>query len=106
MGILDKAGWLADIIRWRIRWDRRDLEHVPAGDVSGKFVSGRDAAARIPDGATVLSCGMAGNARCSAFFWAVAEQHAQTRWGELARQRLAALAGGALPGRGGQAQHK
>lgn len=76
MGILDKAGWLADIIRWRVRWDRRDLEYKPEGVAPGRFVTGREAAARIPDEATVLSCGMAGNARCSAFFWAVAEHHA------------------------------
>jgi propionate CoA-transferase len=29
----------------------------------------------IPDGATVISSGMAGNSRCSAFFWAIRERY-------------------------------
>ncbi|MGB5622306.1 MAG: hypothetical protein WBN65_07430 [Gammaproteobacteria bacterium] len=68
----EKIGLLADVIRWRLSWDRRDLDTTPAG-LSGKFVTGPEAAARIPDGSTVISCGMAGNARCSGFFWAVSE---------------------------------
>lgn len=68
----EKIRLLADVIRWRLSWDRRDLDTTPAG-LSGKFVTGAEAAARIPDGATVISCGMAGNARCSSFFWAVSE---------------------------------
>jgi len=68
----EKIRLLADVIRWRFSWDRRDLDTTPAG-LSGKFVTGPEAAARIHDGATVISCGMAGNARCSGFFWAVSE---------------------------------
>ncbi len=63
----EKIRLLADVIRWRFSWDRRDLDTTPAG-LSGKFVTGPEAAARIRDGATVISCGMAGNARCSSFF--------------------------------------
>ena len=70
---IDKIRLLGEIVRWRLRWDRRELGHTPGDGVSPKFVTGREAALRIPDGATVISCGMAGNARCSAFFWAVSE---------------------------------
>jgi propionate CoA-transferase len=73
MRFTDKARLLAQVINWRLHWDRRDLEFHPGPGMSDKFITGREAAARIPDGATVISCGMAGNARCSAFFWAVGE---------------------------------
>lgn len=71
---LEKALLLARIIAWRLRWERRDLDYRPQGDVSDKIVSGRDAVALIPDGATVISSGMAGNTRCSAFYWAIRER--------------------------------
>lgn len=74
MRLNEKARLLAQLIRWRLHWDRRDLDYHPGPGVSEKFVTGREAAARIPDDATVISCGMAGNARCSAFFWAVSER--------------------------------
>jgi propionate CoA-transferase len=73
MRFTDKARLLAQIINWRLHWNRRDFEFHPGPGVSDKFITGREAAARIPDGATVISCGMAGNARCSTFFLAIGE---------------------------------
>ncbi len=75
MNINRKISLLAEIIRWRLHWDRRDLLSTPGAGASGKFVTGREAAAMIADGSTVITCGMAGNARCSAFFWAVSEAY-------------------------------
>ncbi|MGB5544723.1 MAG: hypothetical protein WBO15_15095 [Gammaproteobacteria bacterium] len=74
--ISSKITLLAEIIRWRLRWERRDIRSKPEAAVSGKFVTGREAAALIADRSTVVSCGMAGNARCSAFFWAISEAYA------------------------------
>lgn len=74
MSPLEKVRLLARILAWRVRWDRRDLDHVPRGVDRSRFATGGEAAARIPDRATVISCGMAGNARCSAFFWAVRDR--------------------------------
>jgi len=37
-------------------------------------MSARDAVALIKDGSSVLSCGLASNARCSIFYWAVRER--------------------------------
>jgi len=74
MTLVEKAMLLARIVAWRARWDRRDLDYRPEGRVSDKIVTGRAAAAMIPDGATVISSGMAGNSRCSAFFWAIRER--------------------------------
>jgi propionate CoA-transferase len=43
----------------------------------GKFRSARAAVDMIPDSACVISCGFAGNARCSIFFWALRERYLQ-----------------------------
>ncbi len=76
MRLTEKARLLAQTINWRLHWNRRDLDFHPGDSVSDKFLTGREAAAKIPSGATVISTGMAGNARCSAFFWAIAEHYA------------------------------
>jgi propionate CoA-transferase len=96
MKLRDKARLLSHLLRWRLRWDRRDLDHHPGAGVSERFVTVRDAVARIPDGATVISSGMAGNARCSAFFWGVSERFAA----EGAPRGLTWLSVGAQGGRG------
>lgn len=74
MTLVEKGLLLGRILAWRARWSRRDLEYRPAGKLSDKIVTGRQAAAMIPDKATVISSGMAGNSRCSAFFWAIRER--------------------------------
>ena len=96
MKLRDKARLLSHLLRWRWRWDRRDLDHHPGPGVSERFMTVRDAVARIPDGATVISSGMAGNARCSAFFWAVGERFAA----KGAPRGLTWLSVGAQGGRG------
>jgi len=78
VNLLDKAALLAHILRWRLTWDRRDTAYLPTEKLSGKFKSARAAADMIPDGACVISCGIAGNARCSIHYWAVRERFEQT----------------------------
>jgi propionate CoA-transferase len=78
VNLLDKAALLAHILRWRLTWDRRDTAYLPSEKLSGKFKSARAAADMIPDGASVISCGISGNARCSILFWAVRERFEQT----------------------------
>ena len=78
MNLLDKAALLAHILRWRLTWNRRDTAYLPAEKLAHKFKSARAAADMIPDGACVISCGIAGNARCSILFWAVRERFEQT----------------------------
>lgn len=70
----EKLKWILHILRWRLRWSRRDLNYRPAGTDPEKFISARKAAALIPDRACVFSNGMAGNARCSIFFYALRER--------------------------------
>jgi len=71
MNWVDRAHVVWQLLNWRINWARRDLAYCPRGLDGSRFFSARDAVAEIPDGATVLSCGLAANARCSIFFWAV-----------------------------------
>jgi propionate CoA-transferase len=78
MTLIEKARLLAEIIAWRLRWDRHDLDYRPGDTDCEKIVSARQAAAKVPDGATVISSGMAGNSRCSAFFWAIRERFETT----------------------------
>jgi propionate CoA-transferase len=74
MDLKTKLDLLARMARWRLTWDRRDLDYVPPGVRSARFLSARQTAALIPDGAVVFSSGMAGNHRNSIFFWAVRDR--------------------------------
>jgi propionate CoA-transferase len=78
MRLRDKAQVLSRLVQWRLTWDRRDTRYRPSGLGNPLFMSARDAVGLIADGATVLSCGLAANARCSIFFWAVREQFEAT----------------------------
>lgn len=78
MTFLERLRLLLHVIRWRLTWSRKDLEYKPDGPVSPKFITAREAARLIPDGAVVFSNGLAGNARCSVFFWAIRENFIQT----------------------------
>ncbi len=77
MNPLEKLQMVAHVLRWRFTWSKRNLDYRPKGPVSPKFITARQAAALIPDGACVVSSGIAGNARCSAFYWAIRESFLQ-----------------------------
>ena len=78
MNLLDRAELLAHILRWRLTWDRRNTAYLPSEALAEKFKSARAAADMIPDAACVISCGIAGNARCSIHYWAVRERFEET----------------------------
>jgi propionate CoA-transferase len=69
-----KARLLAHVVHWRLTWSRHDLDHRPAYLKNPKFVSARHAVATLPDDAVCFSSGMAGNGRCSIFFWALRDR--------------------------------
>ncbi len=77
MTLFEKIGLVYHILRWRFTWSKKDLDYRPKGKASEKFITAREAARKIPDGACVASSGMAGNARCSVFFWAIREAYQQ-----------------------------
>lgn len=78
MNIFDKAKLMVHIIRWIATWNKRDIDYLPPGLPKDKFITARQAASMIEDGCSVGSCGMAGNARCSIFFWAIREVFEKT----------------------------
>ncbi|HEY3357222.1 MAG TPA: CoA-transferase [Polyangia bacterium] len=73
MDLRTKLGLIRGLVRWRLTWAQHDLDYRPPL-ASAKFLSARQAAARVPDGATVFSSGMAGNHRNSIFFWALRDR--------------------------------
>ncbi len=77
MNLTERLRLLLHIIRWRSSWAKKDLDFRPEEPVSPKFITAREAAGLIPDGATVFSNGLAGNARCSVFFWAIRDAFQQ-----------------------------
>ena len=78
MNLFERFRLLLHILRWRFRWSQKNLDYRPAQTVSPKFITAREAARLIPEGAAVLSNGLAGNARCSVFFWAIRELFEKT----------------------------
>jgi hypothetical protein len=74
MNRIERINLLAHIARWRLTWSLHDSACRPEELTSPKFVSAQQAAELIADKAVVLSCGMAGNARSSTFFWAIRER--------------------------------
>lgn len=74
MDLSTKLGILWHIAKWRMTWSRRDLDYCPPGLKNPRFMSARKAVELIPDGAVVFSNGMAANARCQIYFWAVRDR--------------------------------
>jgi propionate CoA-transferase len=71
-------GAVIQLLKFRATWARRDLDYVPEGNLPPVFMSARNAAKLIPNGATVLSTGIAGNSRCSTYYWAVRDRYEKT----------------------------
>jgi propionate CoA-transferase len=71
MNLSGKIRLLSVILRWRLTWKKNDLEYMPKGIDNPKFMTAMEAVRLIRDGATTFSCGMAGNARPSVWFWAI-----------------------------------
>lgn len=77
MHLFEKARVIRQLVQWRLSWASRDLDHCPAG-LGDTFRSASDAVRLIEDRDVVLSCGLAANARCSIFYWAVRERFERT----------------------------
>ncbi len=78
MNGLEKLDVLAHILKWRLTWNRKDLNFKPDGLANPRFMSALEAVRLIPDGATTFSCGMAANAPAKVWFWAVAQSYQET----------------------------
>lgn len=73
----NEARLLAHLAKWRLTWERYDLDHLPRG-LGPKFVTARRAAEVIDDGVTVLCCGMAAHHRPSILYWAIRDRYRAT----------------------------
>ncbi len=64
--------------RWLVGLVTADLDHVPPG-LGPRFVSARRAAELVPDGAVVISSGMAAHGRVSLLYKAIRDRYAARR---------------------------
>ena len=78
MKLSNRIKILSTIARWRLTWDKRDTNCKVPGLDNPKFMSAMEAVRLIPDGAGVISSGMAANARCSIFYWGIKELYLKT----------------------------
>ena len=74
---LNMSATVGNLLLYRATWNRHDLDHRTKKNVSKKFVTAREAAALIKDGATVISTGIGACARCSIMYWAVRDRYLQ-----------------------------
>lgn len=74
MNFLEKAKTVAHIVKWRLNWEKYDLEYLPKKQ-SSKFITAGEASRLIKDRDTVISTGMAGSGRCSIFYWAIRDRY-------------------------------
>ena len=68
---------VARVAHWRLTWNRYDPTAKPAG-LGPKFMSAKEAVSLISDQATVVSSGMAGNARCRLLYLALRDRFLAT----------------------------
>ena len=87
-------GAMIQMLKFRATWKKRDLDYVPEGNLPPVFMSARKAAELIADGATVISTGIAGNSRCSIYFWAIRDRYEKTRKPAGLTWMVVAAAGG------------
>ncbi|MBP7124862.1 hypothetical protein KBD49_00665 [Myxococcota bacterium] len=78
MNLWTKARLLAHVAWWRMTWSRHDLDFRPEGLDPDRFLTAREAAERVDDGSVCFSNGMAGNGRCSIFYWALRDRFLRT----------------------------
>jgi propionate CoA-transferase len=68
---------VAKLLYFRLTWTRRDLDYLPPG-LGPKFISAREAAGMIPDGATLTIGGFTSIGRASIFYWALRDAFERT----------------------------
>jgi len=69
---------LMELLYFRATWKKHDLDYVPSGNLPKCFVSARKASSFIADHAHVATTGLAGNSRCSIFYWAIRDRFERT----------------------------
>jgi propionate CoA-transferase len=73
VNLITKAYLLQHLLRWRLRWDRRDTHTRFAVPGNPKFMSAREAVQLVQDGDIIATSGIAGNQRMAVLLWAIRE---------------------------------
>jgi propionate CoA-transferase len=84
------------MLMFRATWRRHDSDYVPDGNLNlpKVFMSANEAVKLIAEGDTVISTGIAGNSRCSSYYWAVRERYERERKPSGLTWMVVAAAGG------------
>lgn len=77
VNLLRMSTTIAKLLYFRLTWTKRDLDYLPSG-LGPKFISARQAAKMIPDGATITIGGFASVGRASIFYWALRNSFERT----------------------------
>lgn len=75
---VNPLGAMIQLLMFRMTWKNHDSDYLPDGNLPKVFMSAKEAVQFISDGATVISTGIAGNSRCSIYYWAVRERFERT----------------------------
>jgi propionate CoA-transferase len=78
LSLATKLKLIYTIVHWRLTWEKRNTSYLQPGIDNPKFVTALDAVRLIEDGSCTVSSGMAGNTRCSIFYWAIKELFLET----------------------------
>ncbi len=79
MQILENANMLLHVLKWRMTWEKYDLDYKEKNIDSVKFMTAREVADSIKNDSVCISSGMAGNARCSIFYWAIRDSFKENK---------------------------
>jgi propionate CoA-transferase len=66
-----KIAILSTIIRWRLTWDKRDIDFAKGKPDNPLFQTAREAVSAIPDGAVIAVSGLGGNQHATILHWAL-----------------------------------
>ncbi len=91
---VNPIGAMIQLLKYRATWKKHDSDYVPDGNLPKVFMSASNAVKLISDGATVISTGIAGNSRCSIYYWAVRERYEKERKPSGLTWMVVAAAGG------------
>ena len=77
VNLLKMSRTLTKLLLFRLTWTKHDLDYLPHG-LGKKFITARQAAGLVPDGATLIIGGFTSIGRASIFYWALRDAFERT----------------------------
>jgi propionate CoA-transferase len=96
MNLFTRTSLLLHFLEWRLTWNKCDTSYRYQVSGNPKFMSAREAAKMIPDGAVVMTSGLGGNASMSVLYRGIREAFEETQQ----PRDLALICAGGSGGRG------